>query len=147
MPNFMFLNKEKEYNALDRYQCLNILAVYRMGPWKLWILRTYWDRLRIVKKTGRYFGPPFQEYRGVTQVDNFFPTVFNVVVDAVIRHWTMVVVLTEAGAEGLGETFQELAALLYANSMLVASPWTERLQRAFNALTYIFDWVGIYINV
>ena len=39
----------------------------------------------VVKACG-YFVPPFQGYRGVTQGDPLSLTVFNVVVDAVIRH-------------------------------------------------------------
>ena len=74
----------------------------------------------MVAKTGGYFPPPFQGYCGLTQVDPVSPTVFNVVVDAVIRNWITVVVLTE-------ETIQELAALFYADCGLVESPRPEKL--------------------
>ena len=36
--------------------------------------------------------------------------ILNVLVDAVIWHWVMVMAKNEAGAEGLRETIQELAA-------------------------------------
>ena len=73
-----------------------------MGPRTLWILRTYWDWLHMVEKSGGYFRLSFKVYRGVTQGDPLSPTIFNMVVDAVIGHWMAVVAPTEEGSEGLG---------------------------------------------
>ena len=81
----------------------------------------------MVAKSGGYFEPLFQEYHGVTQGNPLYPTVFNVVLDAVIRKWVMVVAMTEEGTEGIGEKIQDLEAFFYAYYRLVASPWTERL--------------------
>ena len=50
------------------------------------------------------------------------PTIFNLVLDVVIRHWVTVVAPTEAGAEGLREMIQELAAFSYVGDGLVMSP-------------------------
>ena len=36
-------------------------------------------------KIGRFYGQPFRTDRGVTQGDPVSPTVFNIVVDAVVR--------------------------------------------------------------
>ena len=44
----------------------------------------------------------------MTQGDPLSPTIFKFVVDPVIRHWVAVVVLTNAGAEALGEMIQYL---------------------------------------
>ena len=104
----VFLDLQKAYDALDQDWCLNILEGYIVGPQTLRLLPTYLDRLQVVAKADGYFVPPFHGYRGVTQGNTFFPTVFNVVVDSVIHHWLTVVAPTEAGAEGLGETVQEL---------------------------------------
>ena len=38
----------------------------------------------------------------MTQGDPLPPNIFNMVMDAVIRHWVMVVTPTEAGMGGLG---------------------------------------------
>ena len=57
----------------------------------------------------------------------FSPTVFNVVVDAVIRNQVTVVDPKEAGEEGLRENMQDFTALFYADDELVASdPPTKR---------------------
>ena len=41
----------------------------------------------MVARAGGYYGKGFKGERGVTQGDPLSPTIFNVVVDAVIRHW------------------------------------------------------------
>ena len=92
----IFLDLQKEYDALDRDRCIYILTVYGVGPRMLRLLRTYWDQLHMVAKIGGYFAPPFKGYLGVTQGDPLSPTVFNVVVDALIRHWVTVLAPTEA---------------------------------------------------
>ena len=54
----ILLDLQKAYDALDREWCLNILAVYGVGPWTLRILWTYWTWLWMVAKDGRQFVPP-----------------------------------------------------------------------------------------
>ena len=60
----------------------------------------------------------------MTQGNTLLPTIFNMVVDTVILHWVTVVADTEAGAEGLGASLQELAAYFYVENRLVASTQT-----------------------
>ena len=57
-------------------------------------LWTYWEQLTMMAKAGGCFRRPFKGYRGVTQEDPLSPTIFNVVVDVVIRHWVTVVTPT-----------------------------------------------------
>ena len=52
--------------------------------------------MRVVANADRYFGYPFQGYRGKTLGDPFSPRVFSMVVDAVIRNWVTGVASTEA---------------------------------------------------
>ena len=42
-----------------------------------------------------------------------YPTISNMVVDAILRHWVMVVAPAEAGVEVLGEMIHELAGFLF----------------------------------
>ena len=97
-------------------------------------------------KAGGYFGRPFKGYQGVTQGDPLYPTIFNVVVDDVIRRWVTVVKPTDAGTGRLGLTIIYLAAYFYAENVLVVSTQLERLQRAFDVLTSLFEQVGIRKN-
>ena len=71
----------------------------------------------------------------------------NIVVDAVICHWVMVVMQTEAGTGGLGLTIIDLAAYFYADNGLVVLTQPERLHRAFDTLTGLFDGVKIKTNM
>ena len=49
----------------------------------------------MVARAGGYYGKGFKGGRVVTQGDPLSPTIFNVVVDAVVRHWVTLAV-TEA---------------------------------------------------
>ena len=93
----IFLNLRNSYKALDRDRCMYILVGYRVGPRTLRILRTYWFRIHIAEKAGGHYKPVFQSQRGVTQGEPLSPTIFNVVVDAIIWHWVKVVGGTQEG--------------------------------------------------
>ena len=83
----IFLDPTKAYDTLDRSTCLDILEGYDVGPSARRLLKTYWHRLTMVARAGGYYGEVFKGARGVTQGDPLSPTIFNVVVDAVVRHW------------------------------------------------------------
>ena len=51
------------------------------------MLHNYWRRLTMAARAGGYYGAAFKGARGVTQGNPLSPTIFNVVVDAVVRHW------------------------------------------------------------
>ena len=72
--------------------------------------------------------------RGVTQGDPLPPTIFNVVVDAVVRHWVTLAV-TEAEKRGdRGREGRHQAALLYADDGMLASSDPQWIQWAFTHL-------------
>ena len=81
-------------------------------------------------KAGGHYRPASQSHHRVTQGDPLSPKIFNVVVDAFIRHWMKVVGGTQEGAvqEGMGTSIQDLSALFYGNGGLIASPDSARLQ-------------------
>ena len=53
----------------------------------------------MVVRAGGYYGEAFKGDRGVTQGDLLSPKIFNVVVDAVVRHW-MEGLVTETEEKG-----------------------------------------------
>ena len=111
------------------------------------LLRTYWGKSTIVARAGGYCGTSFKGARGVTQGDPLSPTIFNVVVNAVVRHW---VTLAVEEAEKRGERGQEgrhQAALFYEDDSMVASSDPHWIQWAFNTLVGLFDHVGLHTNV
>ena len=101
----------------------------------------------MVVKAGGYYGTAFQGARGVTQGDPLSPTIFNVVMDALVRHWVMVVV---EGVDDWGEHVQEgrhQAALFYTDDGTVASSDPRWLQGVFNTLFGLFYRVGMRTNI
>ena len=80
----VFLDIQKDYDALEWDRCLGNIAAYGVSPRTIRLLQTYWGRLNMVARAGGYFGIPFKGYRGVTQGNPLYPTIFNMVVDAVI---------------------------------------------------------------
>ena len=140
----IFLDLRKSYHALDRDRCLDILTGYGVGTSTLRILQIYWVELQMAEKVGGHYGSIFQIHRGVTQGDPLLPTIFNVVVDTVIRYWVTVLGgAREVAGQVLGSSIHPLLELFYANDRLVASPESARLQGAFDALVGLFDQVGL----
>ena len=82
----------------------------------------------------------------MTQGDPLSPTLFNVVVDAVVRHWLdgLRKDNKEREAEG-GEG--HFSAVFYADDGMVGATDPQCLQGAFSTLVAIFDRVGLRTNV
>ena len=88
----IFLDLTKAYDASDRSRSLEILEGYGVELRARRLLRAYWGKSTMVARAGGYFGTGFKGEMGVTQGDPLSPTIFNVVVDAVVRHWVTLVV-------------------------------------------------------
>ena len=57
----------------------------------------------------------------MTQSDPLSPTIFNVVVDAVVRHWVQGVLEESEARRDLGQEGRHQASLFYANDGMVTS--------------------------
>ena len=145
--SMIFLDLHKAYDALDRSRCLEILEGYGVGPQARRLLHSYWRRLTMVARAGDYYGKAFKGERGATQGDLLSPTIFNVVVDAVVCHWATGVVADAEARGELGQEGQHQAALFYADNGMVASSDPRWLQGEFNTLVGPFDRVGLRKNV
>ena len=82
----IFLNLHNPFDTLDRGIFLDILEGYGLGPRARHILHVYWDRISMVARMSGYNTVEFQGFWGVTQGDPLPPTIFNVVLDAVMHH-------------------------------------------------------------
>ena len=101
----------------------------------------------MVARVRGYYRTGFKGARRVTQGDPLSPTIFNVVVYAVVCHW---VTLAVEEAETRGERRREgrhQATLFYADDGMVASSDPRWLQWDFNTLVGLFDRVGLHTNV
>ena len=86
----IFLDLTKAYDALDRSRSLGIIKGYGVGERVRRLLTVYWERTTMAARAGSYYGKGFKGESGVTQGDPLSPTIFNVVVDAVVRHWLQI---------------------------------------------------------
>ena len=83
----------------------------------------------------------------MTQGGPLSPTIFNLMVDAVIREWLRQVVSAESARDRITNAdIRRLLACFYADDGLVLSGDPEMLQRAFDILTGLFDRVGLRTN-
>ena len=101
----------------------------------------------MVERAGGYYRAAFKGACGVTQGDPPPPTIFNLVADAVARHWVEVML---EGAEERGDCVQEgwhHNDLFYADDFMVALSDPRWLQGAFSTLVRLFDRVGLQTNV
>ena len=87
------LDLTKAYDALDRSRSLKILKGYGVGDRVQRLLREYWDKTTMVARAGGYYGKGFKRGGGMTQGNPLSPTILNVVVDAVVRHWFTIAVI------------------------------------------------------
>jgi len=118
----IFLDLQKAYDALDHDRMLDILEQYGVGPKAIRLLRRFWERQQVIAKQSGYHGDPFEATRGVTQGDVISPTIFNIVVDAVVRYWLLQV--ANNGSEdtaGLGLMVQEWLVLFYTDDGLITA--------------------------
>jgi len=143
----VFLDLKKAYDTLDRDRLLDVLEGYGVGPRARGLLKAFWERQRIVAKQGGYFGKPFKADRGVVQGGIDSPTHFNVLCDAVIRHWLTIV--TDDGQIpliGFGYRVTEQGALFYADDGLISSRQAAWLQWALDVLVDLFARMGLKTN-
>ena len=110
------------------------------------LLCCYWYVIDMVACTERYYGALFKGSRGVTQGYLLYPSIFDMVVDAVIRHWVKVVTGERPVPYVFGRAVQTLAALFYEDYVILASSWMSRIQEALNVLTGLFDWIVLRKN-
>ena len=109
----ILMDPHKAYDTLDRSRCLDILEWYGVGPRHRRLLQTYWRRLTMVSRAGGYYKTALKGARGVAQGDPLSPTIFNVVVDAVVRHWVTVMVEGAEERGKLGQGGRHQVALFY----------------------------------
>ena len=82
----------------------------------------------------------------MTQSNPLSPTIFNVVVDAVVRQWINLATQEAERREEWGREGQHQAALFYVDDGMIASSDPRWLQWAFTVLVSLFDRVGMKTN-
>ena len=83
----------------------------------------------------------------MTQVNPLSPTIFNMVVDAVVQHWVTLEIEGTDKRGGRKKEGRHQSTLFYADSGMVVSSNPCWLQWAFNALVSLFEHMGLRTNV
>ena len=134
-PLFMvFIDLKKAYDTLDRKEAMRILEGYGVGPNLRRIILHIWNEDTMVPRQSGYFGRPFKAKRGVKQGDIISPLIFNIMVDAVVRHWR------HCSGES-GET-----SLFYADDGMLAGTDPVQLQGSLDCITKGFASLGLKMN-
>ena len=142
----IFVDLKKAYDAMDRERYLDILVAYGVGPKTIRLLRSFWDAAELVcRAVGRY-GEPFKAERGVTQGGPLSSTLFNILVDAVVREWLRQVLGEDAAQHGVGDEVARFCALFYIDDAIAQDRDRARLQTAADILADLFDRVGLRTN-
>ena len=82
----------------------------------------------------------------MTQDNPLYPTIFNVVVDAVIGHWVTGFIAESEARGDLSQEGRHQAALFCTDNGMVALPDSVWLQGTYNSLVGLFDRVGLRTN-
>ena len=82
----------------------------------------------------------------MTQRDPLFPTIFNVVVDAVVRHWFTAMVESTEEQSGRRQEDRQKNFIFHADYGMVTSSDPRWLQGAFSTLVGLFGRVGLNTN-
>ena len=74
----------------------------------------------MVARVGGYYGAAFKGARGMAQGDPLSPTIFNVVMDAVVRHWVKVMMEGAEERDKRGQEGRHQNSLFYVDDGMVA---------------------------
>ena len=81
----VFIDIKKAYDSVDRKKTISLLENYGLGKNTTKLLKNIWDGDIMVPKQQLIFGKPFVTERGVKQGDIVSPTIFNIIIDSVVR--------------------------------------------------------------
>ena len=66
---------------------MDILRDAGVGPKTIRILKAFWDKAELACRASGYYGRVFKAWRGVTRGAPLSPTIFNLLMDAIVREW------------------------------------------------------------
>ena len=139
----VFLDLQKAYDAMDRWCGLDILRNAGVGSKAVRVPKAFWDRTELACRASGYYGRTFKAWRRVIQGGPRSPTIFNLMVDAIVREWMRQ--LEEKGVDT--EDIREIVACFYADDGLIAVRDPSTLQKAMDALVALFEHVGLKTNI
>merc|ERR1712086_1230862 len=74
---------------MDRGRYIDVCVEAGVGPNAVRLIVNFWDGGNLYYRAARYYGRVFKAKRGVTQGGPLSPTIFNLMLDAVVKVWLM----------------------------------------------------------
>ena len=136
----IFLDLKKAYDTLDRSRTLEILKSYGVGPNICHIIEQTWEMDQMIPKQAGCYGTAFKASRGVRQGDIMSPTIFNIVVDAVINYCEAVFKMSHPNKE-------IPKIIFYADDGVITGSDPNLVQSMLDIYTDAFLRVGLKMNV
>ena len=104
-----------------------------VGPALIRFIERIWKGDTMYPKRSGYYGKSFRARRGVRQGDIISPMIFNIMVDAVVRHWKA----TKRGDDKCG---------FYADDGILAGLNSTHVQEGLDIVTASFATMGLKMN-
>ena len=123
----IFIDLSKAYDLMDRGRVLLILEAYGVSPNLLRVFKYFWEHAELVCRAEGVFGDPFKAERGAVQGGPVSPTIFNVMVDAIVRKWIRQTLGDNAMTTKIGEEIRSFLAAFYADDRILQSRDPVRL--------------------
>ena len=141
----VFIDVRKSYNSLDRGRCMKILRRYGLRPKLQRLLKQYWGK-KGGTESREVFGSLFCMNRGVTQGDPVSLTIFNIVVDAVVRAVLLEVCGPQEAHNGFGWLAGKNNICFYEDDGKIAGCNSIWMQTTLAAMVRMFERVGLPKN-
>ena len=148
-PIFLFfLNLRKANNRVYRSCPIRTMEGYGAVKHMYKLLVNFWDHQEVVTIQNKYHGPNFKSTRGTAQGELIYMTLFNVVVDNLVRMWLAMTVEDQVVAqEGLGLDVRRSLGFFYTNDGRTGAEKSEWIQNVIKVLITLFRKYGIIVNV
>ena len=115
---------------------------YGMGQRCLTVLQATWEGSLLVPKKGGHYGNHIQTSRGVQQGDIISPTLFNIIVDAILRYERSAI---SRDQQGLGQ-HQFTDVRFHTDDGAIAGTDAEAVQYSLDSVIKGFARMGIKVN-
>ena len=125
---------------------MEVLRGYGLGPNLQKLLQRYWDKREVVSTARNLFGRLFGKDRGVTQGNPVSPTIFKIVVDAVVRVFLLEVCGNHKLHHGFGWAEGEHNIILYAEYSRIAGRNPIWVQTTLMVVVRMLYRVGLLTN-
>jgi len=130
----VYLDLSKAYDSIDRGRVLLLLEKYKVGPRIRKYIETVWENQRFVLRQSQFYSKAVEVEKGVTQGDINSPSIFNVIIDSVLRAWMKKI------------NYDESRSCFYADDGLLENTNPTILQQDLDSILSLFKEINLNAN-